>query len=119
MLKLQGNSRESLQTYERAFQLDETSVPALTGKINQLTSMHITVHICTGIIYWQVMEGKLDEAEQQIEFLTEIQSSIGKNTVSYMTLQNLQYLSSFHLLGPALCQCITGTEEEEDNKGNY
>jgi len=63
------------------------------------------------------MEGKLDEAEQQIEFLTEIQSSIGKNTVSYMTLQNLQYLSS--VLGPALCQCITGTEEEEDNKGNY
>ena len=40
------------------------------------------VHIHTGIIYWQVIEGKLDEAEQQIEFLTEIQSSIGKNTVS-------------------------------------
>ena len=36
----------------------------------------------TGIIYWQVIGEKLDEAEQQIEFLTEIQSSIGKNTVS-------------------------------------
>ena len=32
------------------------------------------------------MEGKLDEAEQQIEFLTEIQSSIGKNTVSKMNI---------------------------------
>ena len=30
------------------------------------------------------MEGKLDEAEQLIEFLTEVQSSIGKNTVSKM-----------------------------------
>ena len=36
VLKLQGNSRESLQTYERAFQLDETSVPALTGKTRVL-----------------------------------------------------------------------------------
>ena len=43
----------------------------------------------TGIIYWQVMDGKLDEAEQQIEFLTEIQSSIGKNTVNYAILLNL------------------------------
>lgn len=47
--------------------------------------IELTIHIIlvhTGIIYWQVIEGKLDEAEQQIEFLTEIQSSIGKNTVS-------------------------------------
>ena len=84
MLKLQGNSRESLQTYERAFQLDETSVPALTGKISKLHKLQTTIHNYhyAGIIYWQVMEGKLDEAEQQIEFLTEIQSSIGKNTVT-------------------------------------
>ena len=40
----------------------------------------------TGIIYWKVIEGKLDEAEQQIEFLTEIQSSIGENTVSKITI---------------------------------
>ena len=43
--------------------------------------MH-TILVHTGIIYWQVIGEKLDEAEQQIEFLTEIQSSIGKNTVS-------------------------------------
>jgi len=51
-----------------------------------LVSVRILIHnfilMLIGIIYWQVMDGKLDEAEQQIEFLTEIQSSIGKNTVS-------------------------------------
>ena len=61
----------------------------------------------TGIIYWQVIEGKLDEAEQQIEFLTEIQSSIGKNTVSKATeslnLSPKVFPILCHFIGLALC----------------
>jgi hypothetical protein len=44
--------------------LDETSVTALTG-----------------VIHCQLLEGQLEEAEQQLEFLTEIQSSITANSV--------------------------------------
>ena len=65
----------------------------------------------TGIIHWQVMDGKLDEAEQQIEFLTEIQSSIGKNTVSYGILLNLLSCLSI-LLGVTVCECTTSTEKK-------
>ena len=65
----------------------------------------------TGIIYWQVMDGKLDEAEQQIEFLTEIQSSIGKNTVSYAILLNLLSCLSI-LLGVTVCERTTSTEKK-------
>ena len=84
--------------------------------------------IYAGIIYWQVNEGKLDEAEQQIEFLTEIQSSIGKNTVSYITspsvLTTVNLYTQYNTIltpstGLALCQCITGTEEEKGNQRNW
>ena len=50
--------KEALQTYKKAFNLDETSVPALAG-----------------IIHCHIVEGQLGEAEQQ---LREVQSSIGK-----------------------------------------
>lgn len=51
---MNGMVRESLQSYKRAFNLDETSVPALAG-----------------IIYCQIVDGQLSEAEQQLEFLAE------------------------------------------------
>lgn len=35
----------------------------------------------TGIIRCQLIEGNLEDAEQQLEFLTEIQQSIGKSGV--------------------------------------
>ena len=54
-LRMKGQMRESLQSYKRAFNLDETSVPALAG-----------------IIYCQIVEGQLSEAEQQLEFLAEV-----------------------------------------------
>uniref|UniRef100_A0A672QNQ7 Tetratricopeptide repeat protein 21B-like n=1 Tax=Sinocyclocheilus grahami TaxID=75366 RepID=A0A672QNQ7_SINGR len=35
--------------------------------------------VCAGIIRCQLMEGQIEDAEQQLEFLTEIQQSIGKS----------------------------------------
>uniref|UniRef100_A0A6J0TFY9 Tetratricopeptide repeat protein 21B n=1 Tax=Pogona vitticeps TaxID=103695 RepID=A0A6J0TFY9_9SAUR len=65
---LQGKITEAMKWYKAAMALDETSVPALTG-----------------IIRSQLMEGKLDDVEQQLEFLNEIQQSIGKSAeLSYL-----------------------------------
>uniref|UniRef100_A0A668AU10 Tetratricopeptide repeat domain 21B n=1 Tax=Myripristis murdjan TaxID=586833 RepID=A0A668AU10_9TELE len=59
---LQGKTKEAMKWYKTAMTLDETSVSALTG-----------------IIRCQLIEGHLEDAEQQLEFLTEIQQSIGKS----------------------------------------
>uniref|UniRef100_A0A8C6WI23 Tetratricopeptide repeat domain 21B n=1 Tax=Neogobius melanostomus TaxID=47308 RepID=A0A8C6WI23_9GOBI len=58
---LLGKTKEAIKWYKNAMSLDETSVAALTG-----------------IIHCQLIEGQLQDAEQQLEFLTEIQQSIGK-----------------------------------------
>ncbi|XP_034619745.1 tetratricopeptide repeat protein 21A, partial [Trachemys scripta elegans] len=63
-LILQGKWKDASVWYRRAMELDESSVDALTG-----------------IIWCQVLEGKLDEAEHQLEFLKEVQQSIGKSAV--------------------------------------
>uniref|UniRef100_A0A8C8SD14 Tetratricopeptide repeat domain 21B n=1 Tax=Pelusios castaneus TaxID=367368 RepID=A0A8C8SD14_9SAUR len=59
---LQGKVKEALKWYKTALVLDETSVSALTG-----------------IIRCQIIEGQLEDADQQLEFLNEIQQSIGKS----------------------------------------
>ncbi|XP_053733860.1 tetratricopeptide repeat protein 21B isoform X1 [Synchiropus splendidus] len=59
---LRGRIKEALRWYKTAMTLDETSVAALTGKIR-----------C------QLLEGHLEDAQHQLEFLTEIQQSIGKS----------------------------------------
>lgn len=59
---LQGKIKEAMKWYKNAMSLDETSVTALTGKI-----------------HCQLIEGHFQDAEQQLEFLTEIQQSIGKS----------------------------------------
>ncbi|KAE8581031.1 hypothetical protein XENTR_v10024640 [Xenopus tropicalis] len=65
---LQGKVREALKWYKTAMSLDETSVSALTG-----------------IIRCQLIEGQLQDADQQLEFLMEIQQSIGKSgELSYL-----------------------------------
>ena len=38
-----------------------------------------------GIIKCQLLEGMVEDAEQQLEFLNEIQQSIGKSSVSFIT----------------------------------
>jgi len=40
-----------------------------------------------GIIKCQLIEGHVEDAEQQLEFLNEIQQSIGKSSVSKMSLK--------------------------------
>ncbi|XP_053327438.1 tetratricopeptide repeat protein 21B [Spea bombifrons] len=59
---LQGNVKGALKWYKTAMTLDESSVSALTG-----------------IIRCQLLEGQLQDADQQLEFLMEIQQSIGKS----------------------------------------
>uniref|UniRef100_K7FAA7 Tetratricopeptide repeat domain 21A n=1 Tax=Pelodiscus sinensis TaxID=13735 RepID=K7FAA7_PELSI len=63
-LILQGKWQDASVWYKKAMELDESSVDALTG-----------------IIWCQVLEGKLDEAEHQLEFLKEVQQSIGKSAI--------------------------------------
>ena len=55
---LNGQLKESLKTYRKAFNMDETSLPALGG-----------------IIHCQLIEGQISEAEQQLEFLAEVSES--------------------------------------------
>ncbi|KAK6182507.1 hypothetical protein SNE40_010181 [Patella caerulea] len=69
-LLLQGKVKDAMRCYRNAMKLDETSVPSLTG-----------------IIRCQLLENQLDDAAQQLEFLTEIQQSIGR-------LAELSYLSA-------------------------
>ncbi|CAH3123731.1 unnamed protein product [Pocillopora meandrina] len=62
-------NREAMKAFRTAMKLDETSVPALTG-----------------IIRCQLIDGQLEDAEQQLEFLNEIQQSIGKSSeLSYLS----------------------------------
>lgn len=92
---LQGRTKEALKWYKIAMTLDETSVAALTGTIQQRLTQD-TCSACLafffvcevvvpstppGKIRCQLMEGQLEDAEQQLEFLTEIQQSIGKSGV--------------------------------------
>ncbi|XP_035377935.1 tetratricopeptide repeat protein 21B [Electrophorus electricus] len=62
LLCLLGRTKEAAKWYKTAMTLDESSVSALIG-----------------IIRCQLSEGHLQGAEQQLEFLTEIQQSIGKS----------------------------------------
>ncbi|KAK3857879.1 hypothetical protein Pcinc_020970 [Petrolisthes cinctipes] len=57
---LQGRNKEATKYYKNATKLDESSVAALTG-----------------IISCQLLDGQVDVAEQQLEFLKEVQRSLG------------------------------------------
>ncbi|KAK3106370.1 hypothetical protein FSP39_018677 [Pinctada imbricata] len=60
-LLLQSKVKDAMRCYRNAMKIDETSVNALTG-----------------IIRCQLNENLLDEAAQQLDFLNEVQQSIGK-----------------------------------------
>uniref|UniRef100_A0A671FL58 Tetratricopeptide repeat domain 21A n=1 Tax=Rhinolophus ferrumequinum TaxID=59479 RepID=A0A671FL58_RHIFE len=61
---LQDQVKEASLWYSEAMKLDESSVAALTG-----------------IIWCQILDGHLEEAEHQLEFLKEVQQSLGKSEV--------------------------------------
>lgn len=60
--ELLGNVGGALQNYKQALKLNESNVPALYG-----------------IIKCQILEDNFEEAEQQLEFLNEIQATTGIN----------------------------------------
>ncbi|KAB0404321.1 hypothetical protein E2I00_009378 [Balaenoptera physalus] len=73
---LQGKVKEALKWYKTAMTLDETSVSALIG----MTTISMSVpHTDARFIQCQLIEGQLQDADQQLEFLSEIQQSIGKS----------------------------------------
>ncbi|ESO93623.1 hypothetical protein LOTGIDRAFT_189817 [Lottia gigantea] len=73
-LLLQGKVRDALRCYRNAMKMDESSVPSLTG-----------------IIQCQLIENQLDDASQQLEFLNEIQQTIGRSAeLSYLTAMMAQ-----------------------------
>ena len=57
------------------------------------TSLTLIFHV-VGIIKCQLIEGHVEDAEQQLEFLNEIQQSIGKSSVSKMSLKNKGFIYS-------------------------
>ncbi|XP_030186210.1 tetratricopeptide repeat protein 21A isoform X3 [Lynx canadensis] len=59
---LQDQVKEASLWYSEAMKLDESSVAALTG-----------------IIWCQILDGHLEEAEQQLEFMKEVQQCLGKS----------------------------------------
>ncbi|XP_004676352.2 PREDICTED: tetratricopeptide repeat protein 21A [Condylura cristata] len=61
---LQDQVKEASMWYSEAMKLDENSLAALTG-----------------IIWCQILDGLLEEAEHQLEFLKEVQQSLGKSEV--------------------------------------
>ncbi|KAM9601421.1 tetratricopeptide repeat protein 21A isoform 2-T2 [Trichechus inunguis] len=61
---LQDQVKEASLWYSEAMKLDESSIASLTG-----------------IIWCQILEGHLEEAEHQLEFLKEVQQSLGKSEV--------------------------------------
>ncbi|XP_008584612.1 PREDICTED: tetratricopeptide repeat protein 21A isoform X1 [Galeopterus variegatus] len=61
---LQNQVKEALFWYSEAMKLDGNSVAGLTG-----------------IIWCEILEGHLEEAEHQLEFLKEVQQSLGKSEV--------------------------------------
>nr|XP_036870432.1 tetratricopeptide repeat protein 21A isoform X2 [Manis javanica] len=61
---LQDQVKEASLWYSEAIKLDESSVAASTG-----------------IIWCQILDGHLEEAEHQLEFLKEVQQSLGKSEV--------------------------------------
>uniref|UniRef100_A0A452F395 Tetratricopeptide repeat domain 21A n=1 Tax=Capra hircus TaxID=9925 RepID=A0A452F395_CAPHI len=61
---LQDQVKEASLWYSKAMKLDESSVAALTG-----------------MIWCQILDGHLEEAEHQLEFLKEVQQSLGKSKV--------------------------------------
>nr|KAF6476736.1 tetratricopeptide repeat domain 21A [Rousettus aegyptiacus] len=61
---LQDQVKEASLWYSEAMKLDESNVAALTG-----------------VIWCQILEGRLEEAEHQLEFLKEVQQSLGKSEV--------------------------------------
>ncbi|XP_055270575.1 tetratricopeptide repeat protein 21A isoform X3 [Moschus berezovskii] len=61
---LQDQVKEASLWYSKAMKLDESSVAALTG-----------------ITWCQILDGHLEEAEHQLEFLKEVQQSLGKSKV--------------------------------------
>ncbi len=71
-----GNLPAALQSYKQALKLNESNVPALYGitlmKIGSILFIRII-----GIIKCQILEDNFDEAEQQLEFLNEIQAATG------------------------------------------
>lgn len=68
-LLLQGKTKESMRSHRSAMKLDETSVAALTG-----------------VIRCQLADGQLDEAAQQLDFLKEIEQTIGRSPeLSYLS----------------------------------
>lgn len=53
--------------------------------------------VLSGIIHCQLIDGQLEDAEQQLEFFTEIQQSIGKSAVRdfYIVDQYMLSTSTF------------------------
>lgn len=66
----------ALQNYKLALKLNESNVSALYGIF--IFCSFSFINNFKGIIKCQILDDNFEEAEQQLEFLSEIQSATGK-----------------------------------------
>ena len=88
-LLMAGKTREAMKCFRNAMKLDETSVQALTG-----------------IIRCQLLDEQIDEAAQQLEFLNEIQQSLGRSAVSCLCVRVCVCVCVCACLYVCVCVCV-------------
>lgn len=85
---LMGNLKEAQQEFRTATDMDKTSIPALYGEYLLCYYIHMLLDkkelvkmsiYYAGLISCKLVEGNVDDANQQLEFLREMASSIDKS----------------------------------------
>jgi tetratricopeptide repeat protein 21B len=105
---MSGKVRDAAGAYRDAMKLDETSVVSLNG-----------------VIHCQLLSDQVDEAAQQIEFLNEIQASIGKTAeLSYLSAllaskRKLQSTVIFDILGKPVKEHILALKSSLINEDMF
>ncbi|KAJ8418796.1 hypothetical protein AAFF_G00002950 [Aldrovandia affinis] len=92
---LQNKIKEAVRWYSNGIKLDGTSMPALAG-----------------MIHCQLLQGQLEEAAQQLEFLSEIQQSIGQSAVTHHSMSIMCSKNKEVALLQAMLACKSGAGQE-------
>ena len=72
-----------------------------------------TSYFIQGIIKCQLIDGQLEDAEQQLEFLNEIQQSIGKSAVSMEGQYHNRTALVYQRIAAKIHQWLSNIQEKE------
>ena len=99
---------DGFMTYQKAATYDESNMDPLYG-----------------MIYWRIMQGKIEDAQQQVELVNEISEGNPKSAMHYFLEAMISYRkaqpkdTTIKLLDQWLNLHITDTKEVPDNKFIY